>query len=88
MNCWTLRVRVTPRASRDEIEGWDGEVLRVRVTAPPAKGEANDVCVNLLAKALGVARSRIVLVRGGHSREKVFQVEGGDPQVLKQWFRR
>lgn len=85
MSAWTLKVRVTPRASRNEIEGWDGETLRIRVTAPPAEGQANEACRELLAKALGVPKSRIALVQGAHHREKVFRVEGGDPQVLQQF---
>ncbi|MEJ5252703.1 MAG: DUF167 domain-containing protein [Chthonomonadetes bacterium] len=85
MNVWTLKVRVTPRASRNEIESWDGEILRIRVTAPPAEGQANEACRDLLAKALGVPKSKIVLVQGAHHREKVFRVEGGDRQVLEQF---
>jgi uncharacterized protein (TIGR00251 family) len=70
-----LPVRVQPRASRDEIAGWQGEVLRVRVTAAPADGRANRAVAGLLAAAAGVPRSGIVLVRGARSRDKLFRVE-------------
>lgn len=84
MNMWTLKVRVTPRASRNEIVRWDGDALHVRVTAPPAEGQANEACRDLLAKALDVPKSRLSLVRGAHSREKTFRIEGGDPQLLQR----
>jgi uncharacterized protein (TIGR00251 family) len=71
-----LRVRLTPRASRSQIDGWDGDLLRVRVAAPPVEGRANDALLRLLAEALGVPPSRLRLVRGRTSREKVVAVQG------------
>jgi uncharacterized protein (TIGR00251 family) len=71
-----LRVRLTPRAGRSQIDGWDGDLLRVRVAAPPVEGRANDVLLRLLAEALDVPLSRLRLVRGRTSREKVVAVEG------------
>jgi uncharacterized protein len=75
-----LHVRVQPRARRNEVVGWRGDALRVRVTAPPADGEANRAVTDLLAGALGVAASRIVLVRGAASRDKLFRVERLSPR--------
>lgn len=69
-------VRVTPRASQDKIAGWEGEVLRVRVTAPPVEGRANDALLRLLARALDVPTSRLRLVKGQTQRNKVIAVEG------------
>lgn len=70
-----LTVRVTPRASRDAVEGFrDDGALAVRVTAPPADGAANAAVVSLLAKALGVPSRDVVLVTGASSRVKVFDV--------------
>ncbi|HVQ75214.1 MAG TPA: DUF167 domain-containing protein [Candidatus Binatia bacterium] len=69
-----LAVRVVPRASRDEIAGWQGDVLRVRVTAAPADGRANAAVVALLAAAAGVSPSAVELVRGATSRDKLFRV--------------
>ena len=66
-----IAVRVTPRGGRDVIEA-GAEGLRVRVTAPPEDGKANDAVRRLLAKAMGVAPTRLVLVRGATSRDKVF----------------
>lgn len=71
-----IDVRLTPRGGGDRIDGWDGDVLRVRVAAPPADGRANEAMVRLVAKALGVPPSRVTLVSGAQSRTKVIEIEG------------
>lgn len=69
-----LSVRVTPRASRNAVTHEDG-VLRVMVTAVPADGKANKEVIRLLAKALGIAKTRLTLLRGGTGRDKLFQID-------------
>lgn len=71
-----IDVRLTPRGGRDRIDGWDGDVLRVRVAAPPAEGRANEAMLRLIAKAIGVPPSRLTLVAGAQSRTKVIDIEG------------
>jgi uncharacterized protein (TIGR00251 family) len=71
-----LRLRVQPRAARNEIVAWQDDALRVRVTAPPVDGEANTAVRQLVARALGVAPSTVALVRGERSRDKVVRVAG------------
>lgn len=66
----TLRLRIQPRASRDEIVGPHGDALKVRITAPPVEGKANAHLLKLLAKAFGVARSDVTLLSGETGREK------------------
>ncbi|OYX41977.1 MAG: hypothetical protein B7Z02_13945 [Rhodobacterales bacterium 32-67-9] len=70
-----ISVRVTPKASRNAIVVEDG-AIRVYVTVVPEGGKANAAVVKLLAKALGVAKSRLVLIRGETARDKVFRVDG------------
>jgi uncharacterized protein YggU (UPF0235/DUF167 family) len=74
-----LKVRVTPRAGRNEVSQAAGRIS-VRVTAPPEDGKANAVVQSLLARALGIAKSRLTLIRGSTARDKVFplMVEKGD----------
>lgn len=70
-----LTVRVIPRAARDRIDGFDAAgVLHLRVTAPPAGGEANAAVVKLLARALGLPARDVVLVSGATARRKTFEV--------------
>ena len=70
-----LPVRVQPRARRNEVVGWQGAALRVRVTAPPTDGRANQAVVELLAEVLGLPRKSIALVSGAASRDKLLRVE-------------
>jgi len=77
-----LAVRVTPRATRDAIEGFDADgVLRMRVTAPPADGAANAAVAKLLASALGLPGRDVLLVTGATARAKVFEVSMDADQV-------
>jgi uncharacterized protein (TIGR00251 family) len=56
----------------------------VRVTAPPVEGKANAALVKLVAKRAGVARSRVSVVRGERSRDKVVRVQGVDEAQLRR----
>ncbi len=79
-----IAVRVTPRSSRDAIEGVDEHgALRVRVTAPPAEGSANAAVVRLVAKALGVPRGAVSLESGAGSRHKRLRIEDCDASTVQ-----
>lgn len=71
-----LAVRVTPKASRNSVNEPDAATgsIRVYVTAVPEAGKANAAVLKLLAKALGVPKSRLVIVQGGNGRDKVVEV--------------
>ena len=69
----TLAVRVTPRAARNAVIR-DGDSLRVTVTTVPEGGKANAAVIKLLAKALGLPKSRLELVRGETARDKLFRI--------------
>lgn len=68
-----IAVRVTPKASRNAVVA-EGGAIRVYVTCVPEDGKATAEVQKLLAKALGVTRSRLVLVRGATARDKLFRV--------------
>ena len=69
-----VSVRVTPRAKHNEIRGVANGMLQIRTTAMPADGKANAAALKLLADHIGVAPSRIRLLRGPASRNKQFLV--------------
>jgi uncharacterized protein len=79
-----LPVRLHPRARRDEIVGERAGMLVVRVTAPPAEGRANDALCRLIAKRAGVGRTRVSVVRGARSRDKLVRVDGVDRSGLRR----
>lgn len=83
-----LAIKLTPGASADRVDGWgvdaDGRaVLKVRVRARPVEGEANEALIKLLAKALDVPRSAVVLARGGQSRLKMIAIDGLDDEAIR-----
>lgn len=71
-----IAVHVTPKSGRDEIAGWRGGELQVRVTAPPEDGKANAAVCKVLAKALGVPKSAVRVTRGESSRHKQVVIDG------------
>jgi len=72
----TFEVRVAPRASRNRVVGIQDGALKVALTAPPVDGAANEALKKLLAKALGVAKSDVEILRGDRARIKVLRVQG------------
>lgn len=69
-----LAIKVTPGARSENVAIEDGRLL-VKVRAKPQDGAANEAVLSLLADALGIATSRLRLLRGATSREKLFQIE-------------
>ncbi len=69
-----LEVKVQPRASRNEILGYRDQILHIRVTAPPVEGEANHLVRSMLAEALGIALSKVEIIKGEKGRRKKIRV--------------
>lgn len=72
---FNLNIRVQPKASRNQVDGFENGTLRLRVTAPPTEGKANAGVIALLAKTLSVSKSRLEIVKGYSSRDKVVSIE-------------
>ena len=83
-----LRVRLTPRASRDGIDGPkagpDGDYLQARVRAVPEDGKANAALIALLAKALGLAKSSLTVSSGAASRLKTVRIAGDTTALTRR----
>jgi uncharacterized protein (TIGR00251 family) len=79
-----IEVRLRPRGHTDELLGMVDGVLQARVSAPPVDGRANRALCRLIAKAAGVAPSRVSVVRGEKSRQKLLLIEGIDEAVLRE----
>ena len=77
-----IRVKVQPKASRDQILGFREDVLQVRVTAPPERGKANEALVELLAAVLKVSKSSVRVLKGHTSRDKWIAVDDLSPDDL------
>ena len=74
-----IKVRLQPRASSNQIVGERNGSIVIRVTAPPVDGKANTALIKLVAKELGIAKSKVKIVQGESNRDKVLEVEGIDP---------
>jgi len=77
-----LRVRVQPRASRNEIAGTYGDTLKIRVASPPVDGAANQGLCSFLAEVLGIPVSRVSIKSGHAGRDKVVLFEGLTPEEV------
>ncbi len=76
---WLISVHAQPGAKKSAIAGLHGNALRIRIAAAPVEGKANDALTTFVAKALGVPRRAVTIVKGESSREKLLLV--ADPEA-------
>jgi uncharacterized protein (TIGR00251 family) len=80
-----LKVHLQPKASRNEIMGPYRDGIKVKVTAPPIEGKANEALIRFLTKEFGISISSIEILKGLHSREKTLRISGTlDQELLKK----
>ncbi|PKM90986.1 MAG: YggU family protein [Firmicutes bacterium HGW-Firmicutes-12] len=75
-------LKIQPRAAKNEISGIQGDALKLRLTAPPVDGEANEACIRFIAQWLKIARNTVEIVTGHTSRHKIVQVKGLSKEQL------
>jgi uncharacterized protein (TIGR00251 family) len=75
---------IQPRASKNEISGVMNGALKIRLTSPPVEGAANKACIKFIAKRLGVSASKVDIVGGLTSKNKIIRVEGMDETAFLQ----
>jgi uncharacterized protein len=82
----TVRVDVfvQPRAGRTELVGLHDGHPKIRLAAPPVDGAANAALIDFVAKRLKIAKSRVRVVGGLASRRKVLEIEGVEPEVVRE----
>jgi uncharacterized protein len=74
----TFTVQVQPKSSSDEIAGVHDGRLKIRISAPPVDGKANERLIEVLAKALGVSKSSVEIIKGKTSKIKTIKISGID----------
>lgn len=83
--CVIVRVRLTPKSSKDAVDGIEetaeGPAFKARVRAVPSEGEANAALLKLLAKWLGVGQSSLRVAKGGKSRVKSVEITGNPGDI-------
>lgn len=80
----SFEVLVVPRAGQERIGPVIGDRLKVQVTSPPADQEANLAVIACLARACGVAKSAVKIIRGARSRRKTIRIDGIRKSVVEQ----
>ena len=79
-----LTVKVVPGSSRDQIVGWLGDSLEIKVMAPPGKGRANEAVVAILADRLGLDEDDVKITTGDSAATKVLTITGLDDNAVKE----
>ena len=81
MSKTTIAVKLTPKASRTEVKGWEDDadgnpVLKCSVTVVPEKGKANKALIALLSKHYRIPKRDITILKGETDRIKLIEIEG------------
>ncbi|MDI6728588.1 MAG: DUF167 domain-containing protein [Thermodesulfovibrionales bacterium] len=71
-----IQVKVIPRSSKKEIAGVDGNTIKIKLTAPPVEGAANEQLIELLSETLSIKKGNIEIVKGDSSRYKTVKIKG------------
>ncbi|HUP00399.1 MAG TPA: DUF167 domain-containing protein [Gemmatimonadota bacterium] len=79
-----LAVKVVPRATREEVAGWLGDALKIRVRAAPEHGKANAAALEVLARSLELPVGRLRLVAGASSARKIIEIDGLDEAEIRR----
>ena len=79
----SIEVTVQPKSSRNEVAGILGDTIKIKLTAPPVDGKANDALIVFLSKVLGVSKSSISITRGETGRHKTIFIIGISAQTAE-----
>jgi uncharacterized protein len=85
-----LHVKVLPRSSQNMVAGISGDVLKIKLTAPPVDGAANRMCIEFLSKQVGARKSDIKIISGENSRLKRVLIQCRDDRIkmkIKQFLK-
>jgi uncharacterized protein (TIGR00251 family) len=69
-----ISVIIQPRSSKNEAKGVYNDALKIRLTSPPVDGEANKACMRFFAKWLGISPSKVSIIQGLSSKNKIIEV--------------
>lgn len=78
-----LKLHIQPGAKKNEIVGRHGDAIKIRLKARAVEGKANTALVEFLAETLNIAKSKIEIVKGLSSRQKLVSIDGDVERLLK-----
>jgi hypothetical protein len=76
MEEFILKVYLQPKSSKNELVGPYRDGIKVKVTAPPVEGKANELLIRFLARECGISPSSIKMIKGHHAKEKILKISG------------
>jgi uncharacterized protein (TIGR00251 family) len=69
-----IKVKIAPGSSKNKIDGVYNNALKISITAPPVEGKANKKCITYLAKCFDIAKSKIEIISGKTSKNKLIKI--------------
>lgn len=80
-----FKVYLQPKSSKNEVVGPYRDGIKVKVTAPPVEGKANEALIRFLARECGISPTSVEMIKGHHAREKILKISGSvDQESLKR----
>jgi uncharacterized protein (TIGR00251 family) len=80
-----LTLKVTPRAKRTEVSGFDPDWIRLRIQAPPVDGKANEAIIAFFSESLNIHRRAVEICTGDTSRLKRIKLQGVTEAAVRTW---
>jgi len=80
-----LTLKVTPRAKRTEVSGFDPDWIRLRIQAPPVDGKANEAIIAFLSESFKIHRRAVEICTGDTSRLKRIKLQGVTEDAVRTW---
>lgn len=79
-----IQIHISPNASKNELIGWQGNAVKIKIAAPPEKGKANKELIKFLSKKWDIAQSNIQILKGTTNRRKIVEFIGIDELPLPE----
>jgi len=79
----TIHIHVTPGAKNNAVTGFKEGEVRIKVTAPPVDGKANDALIEFLSTVLDIRKNALYIIKGKSSRRKLVSIEGLAPTEIE-----
>ncbi len=79
-----LNVHINPNSKKDEIKGFYNGKLKIKISAPAVNGKANKNLINFISKIFKISKTKIKIIKGEISRDKVLEISNYDNNILKK----
>jgi len=81
-----FHIHVVPKSAKNECAGIQGDAIKLKLTAPPVEGQANDACIRFLSDLLSVKKNQVTIISGHKSRKKTVAIQGKGKKEIEAVF--